>query len=336
MKLLEASIGAVAIAGAVFGVTSISMVDGWSGQSTDNAYVRGDVVPVSPKITGYIAEVAVADNEPVKAGQVLYRIEDNEYRARVASAKAALASKRAAIANLESRLSVQRANIEHAEANLQGARAEADRAARDFVRIENLTKSGTVSQASLETARSTDINAAARVSEAVANLAAAKAEIDVLESQRPQLQADADGAAAALQLAQIELDNTLIRAPADGTVGERQAKSGQFVRPGTALIPFVGEDKWIIANFKETQLPGVRFGGTVEIRVDALPDVTLQGKIESISPASGAQFALLPPDNATGNFTKIVQRVPVKVTLNEGQSGLGDLRPGMSAVITIR
>jgi membrane fusion protein, multidrug efflux system len=336
MKLLEASIGAVAVAGAVFGATSIPIVNGWSGQSTDNAYVRGDVVPISPKITGYIAEVAIADNQPVKAGEVLYRIEDNDYRARVSSAKAALASKRAAIANLESQLGVQHANVQHAEANLDGAQAEAERAARDFVRVKNLTKTGTASEANLDTARSTNINAAARVSEAVANLAAAKAEISVLESQRPQLQAEADGAAAALELAQIELDNTLIRAPADGIVGERQAKSGQFVRPGTALIPFVGQAKWIIANFKETQLPGVHFGGSVDVRVDALPDVVLQGKIESISPASGAQFALLPPDNATGNFTKIVQRVPVKVTLNGDQVSLGALRPGMSAVITLK
>ncbi len=157
----------------------------------------------------------------------------------------------------------------------------------------------------------------------------------MLESQRPQLQADIDAAAATLRLAQIDLDDTVVRAPADGRVGERQAKPGQYVRPGTLVMAIVPQDVWVVANFKETQIPDVHIGDEVTIAVDGVRGVRFAGRVESFSPASGAKFALLPPDNATGNFTRIVQRIPVKITLLPGQPSLDDLRPGMSAVVKL-
>ncbi|MET0531844.1 MAG: HlyD family secretion protein, partial [Microvirga sp.] len=166
-------------------------------------------------------------------------------------------------------------------------------------------------------------------------VAAARRQMDVLESQRPQLHADIDAAAAALRLAEIELENTAIRSPSDGWVGERQARVGQYVRPGTLLLAIVPEDVWVVANFKETQIPDLHIGDSVSVAIDGIPGAGFRGRLESFSPASGAQFALLPPDNATGNFTRIVQRIPVKITLDPGQAGLENLRPGMSAVVAL-
>ena len=340
MKLFTASLGSLLVAGSVYGATTLSPIPGnwlgnWRAASTDNAYVRGDVTPISPKITGFVVDVAIRDNQKVAAGQILYRIEDNDYRARAGQAKAALAGKRAAIVNLESRLKLQEAAIEQAQAALEGAQADADRAGKDFARSTDLFKSGTATQANVDLTRSSNLGAISRLSQAKANLVAAHAQTDVLESQRPQLLADIEGAVAALRLADIDVESTIIRAPADGYVAERQARVGQLVKPGTSLIAFVETSRWVVANFKETQLAGMRAGDPATIEIDGLPDVTYKGHIESFSPASGAQFALLPPDNATGNFTRIVQRVPVRITLDENQSGLDRLLPGMSARVAI-
>ena len=159
--------------------------------------------------------------------------------------------------------------------------------------------------------------------------------MSVLETQRPQLEADIDAAVAALKLAEIDLENTLVRSPSDGWVGERQARVGQYVRPGTLLIAVIPQDFWVVANFKETQIPAMQSGDGVAISIDGIPGIDFMGHVESLSPASGAQFALLPPDNATGNFTRIVQRIPVKITFDPNQPGLDRLRPGMSAVVSL-
>jgi membrane fusion protein (multidrug efflux system) len=239
------------------------------------------------------------------------------------------------LGNLASRIEQQRAVIEQAVAALRGAEADADRAARDFVRIDRLVREGAVSQADRDRAEADHLRTDAKVNEARANLAAARGQSDVLESQRPQLRADIDAGIAALRLAQIELEHTVVRSPADGRASERKARVGQFVRPGTLLVAIVPQEFWVVANFKETQIAAMQIGDAVTISVDGIPTTAFRGRVESLSPASGAQFALLPPDNATGNFTRIAQRIPVKITLDSGQPGLDQLRAGLSAAVVL-
>jgi membrane fusion protein, multidrug efflux system len=218
---------------------------------------------------------------------------------------------------------------------VQGAEADANRAARDYARTHELSGRGWASQSRSDQTEADHLRARAKIAEAEANEAAARRQMEVLETQRPQLEADIAAAAAALRLAEIELENTAVRSPADGRVGERQARVGQYVRAGTLLVAVVPRDVWVIANFKETQIPALRIGDEMAISVDGIPGTEFKGRVESLSPASGAQFALLPPDNATGNFTRIVQRIPVKITFDPGQPSLDQLRPGMSAVVAL-
>lgn len=340
MKLYTAALGGMLVAGSVFAAASTALNPGgilpFGGTTaTDNAFVRGEVTPISPKIAGYITELGVRDNQAVRAGDVLFRIDDADYRARVAQAAAALEGRRAAIDNLATRLELQRAAIEQAAAVLQGAEAEAYRAQRDHARQRQLTRDGWASQSRGDQAESESLRAAARVAEARANLTGAQRQLAVLESQRPQLEADRDAAAAALRLAEIDLESTVVRAPVDGWVGERQVRLGQYVRPGTQLIAVVAREIWIVANFKETQLPGIVPGSAAAITVDGVPGIRFTGVVDSVSPASGAQFALLPPDNATGNFTRIAQRVPVRINLRGSEAELARLRPGLSAIVSV-
>jgi membrane fusion protein (multidrug efflux system) len=340
VKLFVTGLSGLAIAAIVFGAASTSMTPGpWSAAlrstSTNDAYVNGDVTPISPKISGYVTEVAVRDNQPVKAGDILFRIDDSDYRARVDQANAALDGKRAMLADLNSRLALQGAIVDQAASALQAAEADADFANLEYERVRSLTVDGWASQSRNDQARANDLRSSAKVAEANANLAAARLQTNVLQSQRPRIQADIAAADAALKLARIELENTVVRAPSDGWVGERRARVGQYVRPGTLLIAVVSDDFWVVANFKETQIPAIRTGDAVSISIDGVRSVTFSGLVDSVSPASGAQFALLPPDNATGNFTRIVQRIPVKITLDKGQRGLDRLRPGMSATVAL-
>jgi membrane fusion protein, multidrug efflux system len=340
MKLFSAGLSGVAVAATVFFAASTATTPGrWIDPlrptATRNAYVQGDVTPISPKISGYITEVAIRDHQAVKVGDVLFRIDDSDYRARVDQAAAGVATRRAMLGNLASRVAQQRAVIEQASAALRGAEAEAQRAALDLARFRELTARNFVSQARLDQAQAEDLRNRASVSQAQANVAAARAQISVLESQYPQLRADIDAAVAALRLAQIELENTVVRAPADGRLGEREARVGQYVRPGTLLVALVPQEFWVVANFKETQIAAMRIGDAVDVSVDGISRTAFRGRIESLSPASGAQFALLPPDNATGNFTRIVQRIPVKITFEAGQPGLDQLRAGMSAQVVL-
>lgn len=340
MKLFVTGFSGLAIAATVFAAGSTSMAPGrwlaaYQSTSTEDAYVNGDVTPISPKISGYIVEVAVRDNQAVKAGDILFRIDDSDYRARVDQAAAAVAGRRAMLENLSSRLALQRSLVEQAVAALQGAKADAEFAESDYKRARGLAEGGLTSRTQYEQTKADYQRTSAKVVEATANVASIQLQANVLESQRPQLQADIDAAAAALKLARIELDNTVVRAPSAGWVGERKARLGQYVRPGTLLIAVVPADFWVVANFKETQIPAVRKGDAVTIFIDGVSDVQFTGHIDSLSPASGAQFALLPPDNANGNFTRIVQRIPVKITFDAGQQGLDHLRPGMSATVAL-
>ncbi|MDB5965805.1 MAG: emrA [Polaromonas sp.] len=231
MKLFTAAASGILVAGAVFAASAPIIPGAWvvglRATSTENAFVRGDVTPLSPKITGYIAEVMVQDNQRVRTGELLYQIDDADYRARVMQAAATLNARRAATSNLDRRLELQRDVIQQAEAVLQGAEAESDRTRRDFLRTSQLTRGGWSSQARGEQAQSDSLRAEAKVAEAKANITAARHQVEVFESQRPQLLADIDAGIAGLRLAEIDLEGTRIRAPADGWVGERQARVGQ-------------------------------------------------------------------------------------------------------------
>lgn len=340
MKLLSTGLAGLAIAGAVSFAASTAIAPGrwiepWRSTSTDNAYVHADVTPISPRISGYVAEVAIRDHQAVKAGDVLFRIDDRDYRARVAQAAAHVATRRALLDNLATRIEQQRAVIEQANAAARGAEADSVRTALDLERFRELTSRQFVSHARLDQAESEHLRNRASVAQATAGVAASRRQLDVLQSQRPQLLADVDAAVAALRLAEIDLDNTVVRAPADGRVGAREARVGQYVRPGTLLVAIVPQAFWVVANFKETQIASMRIGDAVRVSVDAVPGGDFRGHVESVSPASGAQFALLPPDNATGNFTRIVQRIPVRIALEPDQSRAGQLRPGMSAAVAL-
>jgi membrane fusion protein (multidrug efflux system) len=339
MNLLGAAIGSLVLVGTVAVAATAALKPGmWStvaSASTDNAYARGDITSISPKVAGYVVEVAVGDNARVRAGQVLFRIDDADYRARVDQALAIRAGRMAALGNLDARMQMQRAVIEQAGAAVVAARADALHAHREAARARELAGRQLISLSMLDAADASDGRTAATVSGSLANVAASRQQLAVLASQRPQIQADIASAQAAVELARIDLRNTLVRAPADGWMGEIQARTGQYVKAGTEMAALVSGRVWVIANFKETQMAGVAVGSAAQVSVDAIPDRIFSGRVESLSPASGSQFALLPPDNATGNFTRIAQRIPVRVVLDIGQPGVPLIRPGMSSVVRV-
>jgi membrane fusion protein (multidrug efflux system) len=340
MKLRNATlIGLLVAAGATAVVATAivpgSFVQSWDRHYTDNAYVRGDITQVSPKISGHVVRVVVKDNQTVKAGDLLFQIDDRDFKARLAQASAALSARQAAIGNLDAQLQLQRAAIRQAQAGVQEASADAARTGRDSNRGRELASEQLIAVSQLDQLESTAQIASTRVAEMQANLAAAQQRIAVLESQRPQLRADIRAAEAAVALAALDVESTAVRAPLDGRVSERIARVGQYVKSGTPLIALVASSPWVVANFKETQLEGMQLGDAVEVTVDAVPGVRFRGELDSFSPASGAQFALLTPDNATGNFTRIVQRVPVRIALVDKGRALDGLRPGMSATVRI-
>jgi membrane fusion protein (multidrug efflux system) len=305
-------------------------------ESTDDAYVASDVSVISPKIAGYIKEVRVADNERVKAGQVLFVIDDSDYAARVAQAEAAVAAEEAAITTDESRLDLQRATIEQAKADVAAAEAELVRAKDDYQRYAKLLASDYASRQRFETARADSQKAAAALQQKRAALVAALGQLRVLRAERDEEKAKRAQAKANLDLARNNLANTVIRAPVAGVAGNRAGQIGQYVQPGTQLLSLVPLPRvYVTANFKETQLTWMRPGEPAEVAVDAYPDHVLKGCIESFAPGSGAQFSLLPPDNATGNFTKIVQRVPVRIALPANGPLARLLRPGLSVTVTV-
>jgi membrane fusion protein (multidrug efflux system) len=305
-------------------------------QSTDDAYVASDVSVISPKIEGYIKEVRVENNQAVKKGAVLFVIDDSDFAAKVAQAQAAVATEEAEIATYVSRLDLQKAMIAQAEAVVQAAQADLDRTQHDFKRYAALMTTDFASRQRYEQAEADARKAAAEVVRTRAALAAAQSQYAVLQSQRREEEAKMRQARANLQLAQNDLDNAVIRAPISGVAGNRAGQVGQYVKAGTELLSVVPLPRvYVTANFKETQLTHMRPGQHAEVLVDAYPDHPLVGKVESFAPASGAEFSLLPPDNATGNFTKIVQRVPIRVKLPKTGPLAGLLRPGLSVTVTV-
>ncbi len=305
-------------------------------ETTDDAYVEGEITPVIPKVAGYVQELRVTDHQPVKAGDILLRIDDHEFRLAVDQAKARLEATRAALASARSRLELQETLIAQASAGVAAAEAELERADKEFQRARDLLRSRAGTRARFDEARAARRKAEAMLEQARMRLQAERQQVRILEAERSRLEAAVDSDRAALALARTRLADTIIKAPVSGIVGNRAVRDGQYVRPGTLLMAIVPLDGvWIEANYKETQLTRMHVGQPAEIAVDSFPDVTIRGHVQSFSPASGAEFSLLPPENATGNFTKIVQRIPVKIVI-DGENPLhGRLRPGMSVEVTV-
>jgi membrane fusion protein (multidrug efflux system) len=361
-------------------------------QETDDAYTRADLTPLSTKVAGLVATVAVSDYQSVKAGELLVRLRDEDFRAQVQQAEAGVASGGDALINNQRQKELQdarivqagesigaaeaqikaadagieaaNATIANARSAINGSKADVERTKLERRRQEALIATESATHQTLEHAvadqeryaatlasRDADLaTATAQLASREADLARAKAQLGsaaaeleaqkrqraVLDSQELLLRADLNSKRAALSLAQTNLGYTRIVAPEDGIVSERKVRAGQLVSPGTQVLTLVQSEVWVQANYKETQVRHMRAGDGAEVKVDAFPGVVFHGKVDQVAPASGSQFALLPPDNATGNFTKIVQRVPVKIVLQPGQTELDRLRPGLSVIATIR
>ncbi|GLR83430.1 HlyD family secretion protein [Bradyrhizobium iriomotense] len=304
-------------------------------ETTDDAYVKADSTIIAPKVSGYLTEVLVTDNETVKAGQLLARIDDRDFRTALDQAKADVAASEAAVKNLDAQIELQGPLIEQQAAEVDATEANLKFAQQERARYDELMKSGS---GTIQRAQQTDAalrSQTAQLEQGRAGLIAAKKKVEILSTQRAQALAQLDHTRAVEQQAALNLSYTRITAPVEGTVGARSLRVGQYVQAGTQLMALVPLDQvYVVANFKETQLTHVRNGQPVELYVDSFRSTALRGHVDSLAPASGLEFALLPPDNATGNFTKIVQRVPVKIVLdNHNLAGL--LRPGMSAIPTV-
>jgi len=339
----------------------------WQGgraeQVTDDAFVQGDLTPLSTKVAGIVRGVKVTDYQRVHKGDLLFELQDDDYQADIAQAAAAVAAAKAAIENNARQQLLQDARIDRAiagtdqakaqivaaQAGINAAQAEAVRTQQERDRQEALLATQSTTKQQVETAVANQESYAAQEASRSADLQEAKTGLRsseiaveaerrskaVLQSQDQQLLADLQAKEAALAVAKINLGYTRIYAPDDGIVGERQVRPGQLVSPGTQVVTFVAQTKWVIANYLETQLTHMKVGDPAEIRVDAYPGHTLRGRVQEIAPASGSQFALLPPDNATGNYTKVVQRVPVKIAFDDADQSTR-LRPGLSVVVSVR
>jgi len=334
-KALRLGLLAIALLGAV-GYASHWWMTARFIEDTDDAYVGADVTVISAKVPGYITEVPVLDNQFVKAGDLLARIDVRDYRAALAKADGAVAAQQASLVNLDAIEQLQQAVINQARAQIDASEAEAQRAGNDHSRYQTLVRTQAVSVQSAQQVEATWKSARADRARAEAGLLAARRQLDVIASQRGQAQAALQQAQADREQALLNIGYTELRAPVDGYVGNRRAKVGAYAAAGSQLISVVpAKGMWIDANFKEDQLAHMQVGQAVSIRADILPGREFHGHIESLAPATGAQFSVLPPENATGNFTKIVQRVPVRVRLDSADADFGALRPGLSVVAEV-
>ena len=363
-----------------------------AAQETDDAYLRADLTPLSTKVAGLVATVAVSDYQPVKEGDLLVQLRDDDFQAQMHQSEAAVVSgedalihnqrqkelqdarisqaddgiraAEADIAAAEAGIEAAKSAITNARSGIDGSKADVERTSLERRRQEALIATESATRQKVEqvvadeqrfraqlASRDADLSTAtaqlasrqadlararARLGSTKAELEAQKRERAVLDSQELLLDADLNSKRASLTLARINLSYTRILAPESGIVSERKVRPGQLVSPGTQVISLVQSDVWVEANYKETQVRHIRTGDPAEIRVDAFPGVIFRGKVDHVSPASGSQFALLPPDNSTGNFTKIVQRLPVKIVLDAGQAAAERLRPGLSVIATVR
>jgi membrane fusion protein (multidrug efflux system) len=364
-SLIIALVVLLAAASLLFGIAGhwASWQGGRPDQETDDAYLKADMTPLSTRISGTVRRVNVGDYQSVKAGQTLIELDDDDYRATLNQAQAALAGSEAALEDNQATKKIQDAQIEAANAGVVQAQAaisaakagiasvssEHDKTLAEWRRQQALfdTKAATHQQLEAATAQEGQLNGLlearkADLARAEGALATSQSQLEAAKRQREALntkdavyKADIEAKKATIVVAQVNLAYTRIAAPTDGTVGERHALSGQLVAPGTQMIDLVQSDVWAQANFKETQLTNMRVGDSADVRIDTFPNRVFQGKVDQLAPASGSQFALLPPDNATGNFTKVVQRVPVRIVLSRGQPYLERLRPGFSAVVVV-
>ena len=333
-SLIRLAIGAAVIAGVIYGGHWWSV--GRFIEDTDDAYVGGDVTVIGPKVPGYITQVAVTDNQVVHAGDLLVKIDDRDYRAALAKADGAVAAQQALLANLDATENLQLAVIRQAQASVAAAAAETQRSRDDEARYRDLSSRSAVSIESAQRADATYKTARAGSDKAQAALIAAQRQIDVIESQKLQARAALQQAKAEQEIARLNEGYTELRAPVDGVVGNRRARTGAYAAAGTQLLSVVpAHGLWVDANFKEDQLARMSAGQAVEIRADVMPGRVFHGRLSSLAPATGAQFSVLPPENATGNFTKVVQRVPVRVVLDSKDDALGVLRPGLSVVAEV-
>ncbi|WP_448956144.1 HlyD family secretion protein [Labrys neptuniae] len=313
----------------------------WTGSArlavTDNAFIVGDVTPLSARVSGYIKEVPIRDYQAVEAGDLIAEIDPSDYQAQLALAQANLAAAEASLANVANQKNVQNALIRQAGANIDAASADVRRYQLEATRQRDLLKTGTAgTQQSVEQADANAQRSLAQKALYEAQLDQQKALLTGLDVQEQQVKAQIKAAEAQVTLAGNNLNYTKIRSPAKGLVGQRQVRPGQFANVGTQVIAVVPlPNIWVVANYKETQMTNIRLGQRAHVTVDAFPDLSLTGRVEAWSPGTGSTFALLPPDNATGNFTKVVQRIPVKIALDPNPA-LGTLiRPGMSVVATV-
>jgi multidrug resistance efflux pump len=304
-------------------------------QTTENALVRGPVTIISPQLSGYIVEVDVQDFQAVRQGQLLMRIDDRIYSQRLEQARAQLATQRAALANFSQSQRSARATIAQNQAAVENAAAQARRAEADLRRVEELASDGSLSARERDAARATRVQAAAATEQARAALEISRQNLRSVDVNRAALEAAVANAEAAVRLAEIDLANTRIVAPRDGQLGQVSVRLGAFVNAGTQLTALVPQTMWVIANMKETQMADVRLGQPVTFTVDALNHAKLRGHVEEISPATGSEFSVIQPDNATGNFVKIAQRIPVRISIDPKQPLSQRLRPGMSVVASI-
>ncbi|HVI29539.1 HlyD family secretion protein [Hansschlegelia sp.] len=303
---------------------------------TDDAYVGADMAVVAPKISGYVESVAVADNAPVKAGEPLLNVDPADFRLALQAAEGKIATQQASIDRFDSQIAAAEAQTAQAKAQVDSASADRDRAAADYERAQQLVKSTYGSKQALDQAKADRDRTVAAVEAARAGVAAAEANRAVLAAQKGEAQRTLQEFETARAQRQRDLDATLIRAPFDGVIGNKAVQVGDYVTPGKRLMAVVPLDRvYVDANFKETQLAEVKPGAKVRLSVDAYPEHDVTGVVDSLAPASGAQFSLLPPENATGNFTKIVQRVPVRIRVDPQDVAKGRLRPGLSVIASV-
>ena len=305
-------------------------------QSTNDAFVSADFTLIAPKVAGFIDEVLVQDNQPVKAGQVVARIDPQDFKTNVQAAEASVATAQAQLANAQAMLERQRSVIAQAQATVDADLAQVEFAEHELTRYQHLAGQGAGTLQNSQQAKNRSQIARAELVQHKAALEAARQQTRVLAAQTNAAQASVQHAQALQARAELDLSYTQLVAPFDGVVGRRSVRQGAYVKPGDPVLAVVPLAKaFVLANFLEHQLTHMRAGQRVSIKVDTFPGETLQGTVDSIAPATGVTFASIAPDNATGNFTKVVQRIPVKITLDQGQPLAGQLRLGMSVDASI-
>ncbi|MES2347093.1 HlyD family secretion protein [Duganella sp. Dugasp56] len=303
--------------------------------STENALVRGQVTLIGTQLSGYVTDVRVQDFQQVKQGDLLVQIDDRIYQQRYEQAEAQLAAQKAALANWEQARRTAEAGVVLNQATLANAEAQSAKSVADLSRVNSLAADGSLSLREQDSSKAARAQAMAAVSQARASLDIARQQVQSVVVNKLSLEAAVANAAAALKAAKVDLDNTRITAPEDGQLGQVTVRKGAYVNTGAQLMGLVPRQLWVIANLKETQMNGVQVGQSATFKVDALDGALLTGQVERISPATGSEFSVLPADNATGNYVKIAQRIPVRIRIDPGQAKARRLAPGMSVIVSI-